>query len=1027
MGKRAKKKTRSTQKEKPVSSAHPKTIPPNLNPPDEIGGDGAVVNERKTCTHLSKGVDLGRISSKISSVESVRCEDCREDAVDRRSGKGKSKAGKRKGTGHMDAKSDSKSIWVCLQCGHFACGGIGLPTTPQSHAARHARQYRHSCVAQFDHPQLCWCFPCNSLIPVERSEDNGEQKDILLDVAKLIKGQTSAGASVEVEDGSGSGSAGNRTVLENTGAGILDGGYRVKGLVNLGNTCFFNSVMQNLFAIGILQDYFIKLDWSAGPLTIALKKLFSEISLEVDSGSVINPKSFFGCICAKAPQFRGYQQQDSHELLRCLLDGLSTEELGARKLRNSSGADRSTSDYGPTFVDAIFGGQLSSTVSCVECGHSSVVYEPFLDISLPVPTKKSPPKKAPTVSRSRKPKLHPKKGGRTRLKENTNLLPKQGPDSGPSESSGSSSLVPSSVPVAEQSVASVDDFSWMDFIETDNASEFIDSVPQNQDTSDAQDSGGRQACKDDAEQRAEPSDDVSLYAQPVEVAAECHLVAQNYDTSAIQYSENKQIIQKGMLQNSSELLSQGCSPYRESKLDFNSSQDNSCEDELPVRVQSSILLLPYKEENLTAEQIRRKEGEASTSVAGCEPAGLDFDGFGDLFNEPEMVPDPNTKSCSGDISIQFQVSGMTETSFVAVNSSDSDPGEVDNTDAPVSIDSCLAYFTKPELLSDKHVWHCENCSKILQGQRMEGKGGMQKTTPRTRINGVEVKSGNSPSGLSQDSLTCCHLDNEKLENDTVSTTAESSSLNDKRFDDSNCNCSKLANCQKGEETGSEFVNPISNCLDCLEISQGVKVLGLLNHTTQEQIPTSDLHDSSVQTSDSCNLDEYNCIQCKTVQARPRVSQPLARVCDSDKNEDGEVDSKSVKVMRDATKRILINRVPTILTIHLKRFSQDSCGRLSKLSGHVCFNETIDLRPYMDPRCREERGNCEYHLVGVVVHSGTMRGGHYIAYVRGNKSRGRTEKFSGESTWYYTSDSHVREVSLAEVLRCEAYILFYEKI
>ncbi|XP_043721507.1 ubiquitin carboxyl-terminal hydrolase 2-like [Telopea speciosissima] len=1059
MGKKAKKKTRSTQKEKPVSSASPKTIPPNLNPTDGIEGAGVVVNERKACTHLSKGVDLGKISSKIGSVESVRCEDCREDAVDRRSGKGRSKAGKKKGTGQINAKSDSKSIWVCLDCGHFACGGIGLPTTPQSHAARHARQYRHPCVIQFDNPQLRWCFPCNSLIPVDRLEDNGEQKDILLDVVKLIKGQSSAGASPDAEDvWFGNSSAGISTVLNNTGSGTLDGGYRVKGLVNLGNTCFFNSVMQNLFAIDTLRDYFMNLDWPDGPMTTALKKLFSEVSLEVDSGSVINPKSFFGCICAKAPQFRGYQEQDSHELLRCLLDGLCTEQLGARKLRNSSGEDGATSDQGPTFVDAIFGGQLTSTVCCMECGHSSVVFEPFLDLSLPVPTKKSPPKRAPIVSRPRKTKLHPKKGGRTRLKESANfspILPKHEPDPGPSESNGSS-ILPSSVPVVKQSVAPVDDSSWMDYIEsvpvaeklvasvddsswldyseTGNASEFLVSIPQNQDTSDAQDSGDKQVYKDVAEQIAGPSDGVSRlgYAQPVEVAAEHHLVPQNYDNSAIQDSENKQVIQNGMLQDSSELLSQGCSSNRESKLDFYSSQGNSCEDELPLQVQSSeVLLLPYKEENSTAEEIMRNEGEASTSLASCEPDRLDFDGFGDLFNEPEMVPDPSTKSWSGDMSIEFQASEMTETSFISGNSCDTDPDEVDNTDAPVSIDSCLAYFTKPELLPDKHAWHCENCSKILQGQRMEGKRCLEKTALRTSINGVEVRSGNAPSGFNKDSrhLTkCSHLNNGKLENDTVSTiTAESLPLNNKGLDDSSHNCTKLEICRTGEETDPEFVNPISNCLDCLKILQGDKVLGLPNHTTQEQAETSDHHDSSIQTSDLCNLDEYNCIQRNTVQVQPKVSQPSARVCDSDENEDGEADSKNVKVMRDATKRILINRVPPILTIHLKRFSQDSRGRLNKLSGHVSFEETIDLWPYMDPRCGEERHKCKYHLVGVVVHSGTMQGGHYIAYVRGNKSRERTEHFGVESKWYYTSDSYVREVSLGEVLRSEAYILFYEKV
>ena len=60
----------------------------------------------------------------------------------------------------------------------------------------------------------------------------------------------------------------------------------------------------------------------------------------------------------------------------------------------------------------------------------------------------------------------------------------------------------------------------------------------------------------------------------------------------------------------------------------------------------------------------------------------------------------------------------------------------------------------------------------------------------------------------------------------------------------------------------------------------------------------------------------------------------------------------------------------------------------------------------------------------------MRGGHYVAYVRGGqRKRGNADEETGgsfTSTWYNASDNYVREVSLEDVLRCEAYILFYEK-
>lgn len=79
------------------------------------------------------------------------------------------------------------------------------------------------------------------------------------------------------------------------------------------------------------------------------------------------------------------------------------------------------------------------------------------------------------------------------------------------------------------------------------------------------------------------------------------------------------------------------------------------------------------------------------------------------------------------------------------------------------------------------------------------------------------------------------------------------------------------------------------------------------------------------------------------------------------------------------------------------------------------------------RCIDKEKH-HYRLIGVVEHSGTMRGGHYVAFVRGGqKSRGNYQKENEGSVWYHASDAYVRQASLDEVLGCEAYILFYEKI
>ena len=97
------------------------------------------------------------------------------------------------------------------------------------------------------------------------------------------------------------------------------------------------------------------------------------------------------------------QQQDSHELLRYLMDGLKNEESKRQKsavlkyfgLSEKSDPKnvanhlkRKLQAYGResnhTLLDRIFSGQMVSTIVCEVCHHSSHTYEQFLDLSLPV-------------------------------------------------------------------------------------------------------------------------------------------------------------------------------------------------------------------------------------------------------------------------------------------------------------------------------------------------------------------------------------------------------------------------------------------------------------------------------------------------------------------------------------------------------------------------------------------------------------------------------------------------------------------
>ncbi|KAL9232771.1 hypothetical protein vseg_007841 [Gypsophila vaccaria] len=996
MGKRVKKKAQSGHKEKRVTASSLKPVLKETNNTSKVVDDGVVVvKERNVCAHFEKAIDVGTVCSKLQSAESTGCEDCREGMLDRKGGKGKGKNGKK--------TSCSKATWICLQCGHFSCGGVGLPNGQQTHAIRHARQSRHPLVLQMENNNLRWCFTCSTLIPVDTLDDNGKQKDVLTDIVKLLKNESSKTTSVDVEDiWFGSGSVISDVKSENKVLGLPNGKdvIAIRGLVNLGNTCFFNSVMQNLLKIDVLREYLLTFEGSMGPLTSALKKIIIETSSDSGLRGAINPKALFGCICARASQFRGYQQQDSHELLRCLLDGLSTEHLLAWKSDNPSRENGASLPVIPTYVDAIFGGQTSSTVCCVVCGHSSVVQEPFLDLSLPLPTKKPPPKKAQPVSRTRKIKQPPKKIVRPHPKLNK----EGGVDSHPTvsgcdpSSSGESSSVLKEPSVGCSSSA---DLVEPGVVVDNKSSESRDNnrtQPDNVSTH-VSESGGQE----DGAIRLDNPEPVSQ-SDPQEADSWLDFLVPVTQNNAEEANSWLEYLEPDFPADDKNLTM--VSLESESK-DVNSSEvvgvddgdknvkpqttGDDREDDHPVQVRDNeVLLLTYKDDSAATVADDKTVTEMSSLAVGDEEDALDF-GFGDMFDEPEVA------TTSSSVSNNMPGSSYVGNGYVAGNSTDSDPDEVDNTDSPVSVESCLAHFVKLELLSGEHAWHCENCSKLQQKEKRKLKNhqtsapALLKSMSKDKCSGSQVEQAKS-----HPSSDCSNSD---------------------FFADSN-----------GSST------PDENLKDHIPMQVNGFSPALLNEQ-QENIETESACADGINVAASSQLPDEATSGSKSVPCFSMADHiPVERLSGSEENEsgededDGDVNSKNVKVMRDATKRILISKSPPILTIHLKRFGQDGRGRLSKLNGHVVFKEFIDLRPYLDNRSVSE--SCIYRLLGVVEHSGSMRGGHYIAYVRGGKRKGRSEEESHRqrhNVWYHASDAYVRETTLEEVLRSEAYILFYEKI
>ena len=182
----------------------------------------------------------------------------------------------------------------------------------------------------------------------------------------------------------------------------------VTGLQNLGNTCFMNSAIQCLSNTSELTQYFLSNEFlkdlnKSNPLGTGgyLISAYSELIKELWMGSegYISPWDLKKVIGKFAPQFSGYSQQDSQELLSYMLDGLHedlnrivkkpfVEDIEFKNQKDEELSMESWSNYlkrNQSIIIDLFAGQYKSRLDCPECNKISITFDPFLSISLPVP------------------------------------------------------------------------------------------------------------------------------------------------------------------------------------------------------------------------------------------------------------------------------------------------------------------------------------------------------------------------------------------------------------------------------------------------------------------------------------------------------------------------------------------------------------------------------------------------------------------------------------------------------------------
>ncbi|KIW69094.1 hypothetical protein PV04_04989 [Phialophora macrospora] len=132
--------------------------------------------------------------------------------------------------------------------------------------------------------------------------------------------------------------------------------------------------------------------------------------------------------------------------------------------------------------------------------------------------------------------------------------------------------------------------------------------------------------------------------------------------------------------------------------------------------------------------------------------------------------------------------------------------------------------------------------------------------------------------------------------------------------------------------------------------------------------------------------------------------------------------------RSAKKQTRIRKLPALLCVHVKRFGMTASFVPEKYEGKMDFSLTLDMAPYTTrppPKNGEHRRDARgkttgkkdneflYDLDCVVVHQGEhAQNGHYFAFCR------------QDNKWFRFDDEIVSATTTEDVMRQEAYLLFY---
>ncbi|XP_076758873.1 ubiquitin specific peptidase 36 isoform X2 [Xylocopa sonorina] len=155
------------------------------------------------------------------------------------------------------------------------------------------------------------------------------------------------------------------------------------GMYNVGNTCYLNSTLQALFHVPALVNWLLsdthhtskceQNDGGGECLTCAVAKTLQFSHQK--SGCAIKPFYIYNKLKLICRTMVPGQQEDAHEFLRYLLEGMEKAYLARHKASKLDNYSKET-----TPINQIFGGYIRTEVKCLQCRHVSTTFQHFQDL-----------------------------------------------------------------------------------------------------------------------------------------------------------------------------------------------------------------------------------------------------------------------------------------------------------------------------------------------------------------------------------------------------------------------------------------------------------------------------------------------------------------------------------------------------------------------------------------------------------------------------------------------------------------------